>query len=146
MSFYPPAHPPGVSMSPRLAVRDSQWFSGPLQSETRVVILFCNLVGSGQQASRYVNLLPDLMGFSGIYRLALGTLLSLPSSLPPFLCPSVPPLSPSLSFFISCSPGWPSFHYVTKIGLELLTFLSRALQCWDFWGRPPHWVLYLDSI
>lgn len=52
------ARPPGLSVSPRLAVRDSQRFSVPLHSENRVVILFCNLVGSGQQASRYVSLLP----------------------------------------------------------------------------------------
>ncbi|MEJ1273107.1 ubiquitin specific peptidase 43 [Cricetulus griseus] len=45
------AHPSGLSVSPRLAVRDSQGFSKPLHSE-RVLILFCNLVGSGQQASR----------------------------------------------------------------------------------------------
>ncbi|XP_031208745.1 ubiquitin carboxyl-terminal hydrolase 43 isoform X1 [Mastomys coucha] len=47
------AHPSGLSVSPRLAVRDSQRFSGPLHSENKVVILFCNLVGSGQQASRF---------------------------------------------------------------------------------------------
>lgn len=47
------AHPPGLSVSPRLAVRDSQRFSVPLHSENRVLILFCNLVGSGQQASRF---------------------------------------------------------------------------------------------
>lgn len=46
------AHPSGLSVSPRLAVRDSQRFSKPLHSE-RVLILFCNLVGSGQQASRF---------------------------------------------------------------------------------------------
>uniref|UniRef100_A0A8C2MWQ7 ubiquitinyl hydrolase 1 n=1 Tax=Cricetulus griseus TaxID=10029 RepID=A0A8C2MWQ7_CRIGR len=46
------AHPSGLSVSPRLAVRDSQGFSKPLHSE-RVLILFCNLVGSGQQASRF---------------------------------------------------------------------------------------------
>ncbi|OBS67523.1 hypothetical protein A6R68_03931 [Neotoma lepida] len=46
------AHPSGLSVSPRLAVRDSQRFTKPLHSE-RVLILFCNLVGSGQQASRF---------------------------------------------------------------------------------------------
>nr|XP_021511683.1 ubiquitin carboxyl-terminal hydrolase 43 [Meriones unguiculatus] len=47
------AHPPGVSASPRLAGRDSQRFSAPLHGENRVLILLCNLVGSGQQASRF---------------------------------------------------------------------------------------------
>uniref|UniRef100_A0A8C5KZP7 ubiquitinyl hydrolase 1 n=1 Tax=Jaculus jaculus TaxID=51337 RepID=A0A8C5KZP7_JACJA len=47
------AHPPGLSMSPRLAARESQRVSLPLYSESRVPILFCNLVGSGQKASRF---------------------------------------------------------------------------------------------
>ncbi|XP_055450364.1 ubiquitin carboxyl-terminal hydrolase 43 [Psammomys obesus] len=48
-----PAQPPGLSVSPRLAVRDSHRFLAPLHGENRVLILFCNLVGSGQQASRF---------------------------------------------------------------------------------------------
>ncbi|XP_008853956.1 ubiquitin carboxyl-terminal hydrolase 43 isoform X2 [Nannospalax galili] len=47
------AHPSSLSASPRLAARDGQRFSMPLHSENRVLILFCNLMGSGQQASRF---------------------------------------------------------------------------------------------
>nr|XP_035155914.2 ubiquitin carboxyl-terminal hydrolase 43 isoform X1 [Callithrix jacchus] len=47
------AHPLGLSLSPRLAARESQRFSLSLHSESKVLILFCNLVGSGQQASRF---------------------------------------------------------------------------------------------
>ncbi|XP_037665561.1 ubiquitin carboxyl-terminal hydrolase 43 isoform X2 [Choloepus didactylus] len=47
------ARPSGLPVSPRLAAREGQWLSLPLQSENKVLILFCNLVGSGQQASRF---------------------------------------------------------------------------------------------
>ncbi|XP_008588950.1 PREDICTED: ubiquitin carboxyl-terminal hydrolase 43 [Galeopterus variegatus] len=47
------AHPSGLSVSPRLAAREGQRLSPPLHSEDTVPILFCNLVGSGQQASRF---------------------------------------------------------------------------------------------
>nr|XP_045232242.1 ubiquitin carboxyl-terminal hydrolase 43 isoform X5 [Macaca fascicularis] len=47
------AHPLALSVSPRLAARESQRFSLSLHSESKVLILFCNLVGSGQQASRF---------------------------------------------------------------------------------------------
>ncbi|XP_055223458.1 ubiquitin carboxyl-terminal hydrolase 43 isoform X3 [Gorilla gorilla gorilla] len=47
------AHPLGLSASPRLAAREGQRFSLSLHSESKVLILFCNLVGSGQQASRF---------------------------------------------------------------------------------------------
>ncbi|XP_066120342.1 ubiquitin carboxyl-terminal hydrolase 43 isoform X1 [Saccopteryx bilineata] len=47
------AHPPGLSVSPRLAAREGQRFSLPAHSENKVLILFCNLVGSGQLASRF---------------------------------------------------------------------------------------------
>nr|XP_027802743.1 ubiquitin carboxyl-terminal hydrolase 43 isoform X1 [Marmota flaviventris] len=47
------AHPSGLLGSPRLAAREGQRFSLPLHSENKVLILFCNLVGSGQQASRF---------------------------------------------------------------------------------------------
>ncbi|XP_017386930.1 ubiquitin carboxyl-terminal hydrolase 43 isoform X1 [Cebus imitator] len=47
------AHPLGLSLSPRLAAREGQRFSLSLYSESKVLILFCNLVGSGQQASRF---------------------------------------------------------------------------------------------
>ncbi|XP_058139469.1 ubiquitin carboxyl-terminal hydrolase 43 [Dasypus novemcinctus] len=47
------AHPPGLSVSPRLAAREGRRLSLPVQSENKVLILFCNLVGSGQQASRF---------------------------------------------------------------------------------------------
>nr|XP_051681140.1 ubiquitin carboxyl-terminal hydrolase 43 isoform X1 [Oryctolagus cuniculus] len=47
------AHPPGLSISPRLAAREGQRPGLPLHSENKVLILFCNLVGSGQQASRF---------------------------------------------------------------------------------------------
>ncbi|XP_045055090.2 ubiquitin carboxyl-terminal hydrolase 43 isoform X2 [Desmodus rotundus] len=47
------AHPPGLSISPRLAAREGQRLSLPAHSENKVLILFCNLVGSGQQASRF---------------------------------------------------------------------------------------------
>ncbi|KAL2765833.1 ubiquitin carboxyl-terminal hydrolase 43 isoform 2, partial [Daubentonia madagascariensis] len=47
------AHPSGLSVSPRLAAHENQRFSLSLHSENKVLILFCNLVGSGQQASRF---------------------------------------------------------------------------------------------
>ncbi|KAM4823501.1 ubiquitin carboxyl-terminal hydrolase 43 isoform X2 [Urocitellus parryii] len=47
------AHPSGLLGSPRLAAREGQRFSLPLHCENKVLILFCNLVGSGQQASRF---------------------------------------------------------------------------------------------
>ncbi|XP_036884117.1 ubiquitin carboxyl-terminal hydrolase 43 isoform X2 [Sturnira hondurensis] len=47
------AHPPGLSVSPRLAARAGQRPALPAQSENKVLILFCNLVGSGPQASRF---------------------------------------------------------------------------------------------
>ncbi|XP_039703278.1 ubiquitin carboxyl-terminal hydrolase 43 isoform X1 [Pteropus medius] len=47
------ACPPGLSVSPRLAAHESQRLSLPIHSENKVLILFCNLVGSGQQASRF---------------------------------------------------------------------------------------------
>uniref|UniRef100_A0A5F7ZU05 ubiquitinyl hydrolase 1 n=1 Tax=Macaca mulatta TaxID=9544 RepID=A0A5F7ZU05_MACMU len=47
------AHPLALSVSPRLAAREGQRFSLSLHSESKVLILFCNLVGSGQQASRF---------------------------------------------------------------------------------------------
>ncbi|XP_054427225.1 ubiquitin carboxyl-terminal hydrolase 43 [Pteronotus mesoamericanus] len=47
------AHPPGLSVSPRLAAREGQRLPLPAHSESKVLILFCNLVGSGQQASRF---------------------------------------------------------------------------------------------
>ncbi|XP_045425706.1 ubiquitin carboxyl-terminal hydrolase 43 isoform X1 [Lemur catta] len=47
------AHPSGLSVSPRLAAREGQRFPLSLHSENKVLILFCNLVGSGQQASRF---------------------------------------------------------------------------------------------
>ncbi|XP_057569756.1 ubiquitin carboxyl-terminal hydrolase 43 isoform X2 [Hippopotamus amphibius kiboko] len=47
------AYPSGLSISPRLAAREGQRLSLSVHSETTVLILFCNLVGSGQQASRF---------------------------------------------------------------------------------------------
>ncbi|XP_063098066.1 ubiquitin carboxyl-terminal hydrolase 43 isoform X3 [Cavia porcellus] len=47
------ARPLGLLLSPRLAAREGQRFPLPLPSENKVLILFCNLVGSGQQASRF---------------------------------------------------------------------------------------------
>ncbi|XP_047563566.1 ubiquitin carboxyl-terminal hydrolase 43 isoform X3 [Lutra lutra] len=47
------AHPSGLSVSPRLATRDGLRSSLPIHSENKVLVLFCNLVGSGQQASRF---------------------------------------------------------------------------------------------
>ncbi|XP_058415697.1 ubiquitin carboxyl-terminal hydrolase 43 isoform X2 [Diceros bicornis minor] len=47
------ARPSGLSVSPRLAAREGQQLSLPAHSESKVLILFCNLVGSGQQASRF---------------------------------------------------------------------------------------------
>ncbi|XP_036197485.1 ubiquitin carboxyl-terminal hydrolase 43 isoform X2 [Myotis myotis] len=44
---------PGLSVSPRLAARAGQRLSLPAHRENKVLILFCNLVGSGQQASRF---------------------------------------------------------------------------------------------
>ncbi|XP_070249894.1 ubiquitin carboxyl-terminal hydrolase 43 isoform X2 [Myotis yumanensis] len=55
----PPGHgtlaapSPGLSVSPRLAARAGQRLSLPAHRENKVLILFCNLVGSGQQASRF---------------------------------------------------------------------------------------------
>ena len=48
------ARPSGLLVSPRLAAREGQRLLLPIHNETSVLILFCNLVGSGQQASRYV--------------------------------------------------------------------------------------------
>ncbi|MXQ89405.1 hypothetical protein E5288_WYG000764 [Bos mutus] len=47
------ARPSGLLVSPRLAAREGQRLSLPVHNETSVLILFCNLVGSGQQASRF---------------------------------------------------------------------------------------------
>ncbi|EHB04532.1 Ubiquitin carboxyl-terminal hydrolase 43 [Heterocephalus glaber] len=47
------AHAPSLPLSPRLVAQEGQRFSLPLHSENKVLILFCNLVGSGQQASRF---------------------------------------------------------------------------------------------
>ncbi|XP_032695799.1 ubiquitin carboxyl-terminal hydrolase 43 isoform X1 [Lontra canadensis] len=47
------AHLSGLSVSPRLATRDGLRSSLPVHSENKVLVLFCNLVGSGQQASRF---------------------------------------------------------------------------------------------
>ncbi|XP_067570568.1 ubiquitin carboxyl-terminal hydrolase 43 isoform X1 [Pseudorca crassidens] len=47
------ARPSGLPVSPRLAACEAQRLSLPVHSETTVLILFCNLVGSGQQASRF---------------------------------------------------------------------------------------------
>ncbi|XP_012868555.1 PREDICTED: ubiquitin carboxyl-terminal hydrolase 43 [Dipodomys ordii] len=47
------AHPSGLSVSPRLVAREGQRLSLSHHSENKVLILFCNLVGSGQQASRF---------------------------------------------------------------------------------------------
>lgn len=47
------ARPSGLLVSPRLAAREGQRLSLPVHNETTVLILFCNLVGSGQQASRF---------------------------------------------------------------------------------------------
>ncbi|XP_059235390.1 ubiquitin carboxyl-terminal hydrolase 43 isoform X2 [Mustela nigripes] len=47
------AHPSGLAVSPRLAARDGLRSSLPIHSENKVLVLFCNLVGSGQQASRF---------------------------------------------------------------------------------------------
>ncbi|XP_016077893.1 PREDICTED: ubiquitin carboxyl-terminal hydrolase 43 [Miniopterus natalensis] len=47
------AHPPGLSVSPRLAATEGPRLSLPAHRENKVLILFCNLVGSGQQASRF---------------------------------------------------------------------------------------------
>ncbi|XP_058532135.1 ubiquitin carboxyl-terminal hydrolase 43 isoform X3 [Ochotona princeps] len=47
------APPPALSVSPRLAAREAPRPSLPLRSENKVLILLCNLVGSGQQASRF---------------------------------------------------------------------------------------------
>ncbi|KAG8507115.1 Ubiquitin carboxyl-terminal hydrolase 43 [Galemys pyrenaicus] len=47
------AHASGLSVSPRLATREGQRLPLPARSENKVLILFCNLVGSGQQASRF---------------------------------------------------------------------------------------------
>uniref|UniRef100_G1L5D5 Ubiquitin carboxyl-terminal hydrolase n=1 Tax=Ailuropoda melanoleuca TaxID=9646 RepID=G1L5D5_AILME len=47
------AHPSGLSVSPRLAAREGPRSSLPVHSENKVLVLFCNLVGSGQQASRF---------------------------------------------------------------------------------------------
>ncbi|XP_036125605.1 ubiquitin carboxyl-terminal hydrolase 43 [Molossus molossus] len=46
------AHPSGLSVSPRAAACEGQR-SLPAHQENKVLILFCNLVGSGQQASRF---------------------------------------------------------------------------------------------
>lgn len=45
--------PRGLPVSPRLATREGQRLCLPVHSENKVLILFCNLVGSGQQASRF---------------------------------------------------------------------------------------------
>ncbi|KAF4012377.1 hypothetical protein G4228_004282 [Cervus hanglu yarkandensis] len=50
------ARPSGLLVSPRLAAREGQRLSLPVHNETTVLILFCNLVGSGQQASRALHL------------------------------------------------------------------------------------------
>ncbi|XP_054565664.1 ubiquitin carboxyl-terminal hydrolase 43 isoform X1 [Eptesicus fuscus] len=47
------APPPGMSVSPRLAARAGPRLSLPAHRENKVLILCCNLVGSGQQASRF---------------------------------------------------------------------------------------------
>nr|XP_020017022.1 ubiquitin carboxyl-terminal hydrolase 43 isoform X2 [Castor canadensis] len=47
------ALPSSLSMSPCLAAGEGQRFSQSLHSDNKVLILFCNLVGSGQQASRF---------------------------------------------------------------------------------------------
>uniref|UniRef100_A0A8C9KMN5 ubiquitinyl hydrolase 1 n=1 Tax=Panthera tigris altaica TaxID=74533 RepID=A0A8C9KMN5_PANTA len=47
------AHPPGLSISPRLAAHGGQRLPLPVQSENKVLILLCNLAGSGQQAIRF---------------------------------------------------------------------------------------------
>ncbi|XP_060060406.1 ubiquitin carboxyl-terminal hydrolase 43 isoform X2 [Erinaceus europaeus] len=43
----------GLPVSPRLATREGLQLALPIHSENKVLILFCNLVGSGQQASRF---------------------------------------------------------------------------------------------
>ncbi|XP_036308086.1 ubiquitin carboxyl-terminal hydrolase 43 isoform X2 [Pipistrellus kuhlii] len=47
------APPPGLSVSPRLAAHAGQRLTLPAHRENKVLILCCNLVGSGQQASRF---------------------------------------------------------------------------------------------
>ncbi|XP_039087595.1 ubiquitin carboxyl-terminal hydrolase 43 isoform X2 [Hyaena hyaena] len=47
------ALPPGLSVSPRLAACEGKRSPPPARTETKVPILCCNLVGSGQQASRF---------------------------------------------------------------------------------------------
>ncbi|XP_046533402.1 ubiquitin carboxyl-terminal hydrolase 43 isoform X1 [Equus quagga] len=47
------ARPPGLSVSPRLAAREGQRASLPAHGENKVLLLFCNVVGSGLQASRF---------------------------------------------------------------------------------------------
>ncbi|XP_029785029.1 ubiquitin carboxyl-terminal hydrolase 43, partial [Suricata suricatta] len=46
------AHPPGLSVSPRLAC-EGERLPLPVRTEAKVLMLCCNLVGSGQQASRF---------------------------------------------------------------------------------------------
>ncbi|XP_012661413.1 ubiquitin carboxyl-terminal hydrolase 43 isoform X2 [Otolemur garnettii] len=47
------AHASALPVSPRLAACEGQRFPLSLHTENKVLILFCNLVGSGQQASRF---------------------------------------------------------------------------------------------
>uniref|UniRef100_A0A8C3WWU3 ubiquitinyl hydrolase 1 n=1 Tax=Catagonus wagneri TaxID=51154 RepID=A0A8C3WWU3_9CETA len=47
------ARPPGPPVSPRPAAREGQQLPAPVLGDNKVLILFCNLVGSGQQASRF---------------------------------------------------------------------------------------------
>ncbi|XP_074198301.1 ubiquitin carboxyl-terminal hydrolase 43 isoform X1 [Camelus bactrianus] len=47
------ARPSVLPVSLRLSAREGQRLALPVNSETKVLILFCNLVGSGQQASRF---------------------------------------------------------------------------------------------
>ncbi|KAM5272879.1 ubiquitin carboxyl-terminal hydrolase 43 isoform 2-T2 [Ctenodactylus gundi] len=47
------AHLPGLPMSPCLAARNGPRPSLPLSSQNPVIILLCNMVGSGQQAIRF---------------------------------------------------------------------------------------------
>ncbi|XP_004684653.1 PREDICTED: ubiquitin carboxyl-terminal hydrolase 43 isoform X2 [Condylura cristata] len=47
------ARAPALSVSPCLAAREGQRLPLPARSENKVLILFCNLVGSGQKASRF---------------------------------------------------------------------------------------------
>ncbi|XP_038523429.1 ubiquitin carboxyl-terminal hydrolase 43 isoform X1 [Canis lupus familiaris] len=47
------AHPCGLSVSPRLAAREGQRVPLSVPSKNKVLILICNLVGSGQHASRF---------------------------------------------------------------------------------------------